>query len=69
MRKLVPFFWAPTLPGVVRGSGLTDVWVTNGGLTIARWDGTTWTDVSPQVSLANSRVTDMRVLGPKTCEL
>ena len=69
----VPFAWAQTqvtgdggrtIAATVRGSGAKDVWVTNGATVIARWDGTSWTDVSPPALPAGSRLSEMRVLSP-----
>lgn len=59
----VPFTWATTL-GVVRGSSANDVWVTNGGAALFRWDGANWNDLSPPGLPSGSRVIEMRVLGP-----
>lgn len=58
----VPFTWTKDI-GVVHGSGSNDVWVTNGGTSVARWDGAVWTDRSPASLPAEARIVELRALG------
>ena len=48
--------------GVVRGTSADNIWVTNGYSAIVRWDGLSWTDVSPPGLPSNAQSVEMRVL-------
>ena len=48
--------------GVVRGTSADNIWVTNSGTSIERWDGAGWTDISPPGLPSNAQSVDMRVL-------